>query len=99
MDVQYSKLYNFQVGPYNSLSDEYCTAYGMQNPTRDIISGMTNSFADGMMLTFAFWGSMTDPNSMFWLDQPPNGPCPVYTNSDPYVSFGNIKVGPIGSTV
>lgn len=69
----------------------------MQNPTRDIISEMTKYFDDGMMLTFAFLGSMT---SMFWLDQPPNGPCPVYTYSDPYyVSFGNIKVGPIRSTL
>jgi len=55
-------------------------------------------FNDGFVLIFNAWGDPNDPNSMFWLDQPPNGPCPIYTNPDPKVTFGNVRVGPIGST-
>ena len=77
------------------LSDAACA--NAQKP--DVISGMSQSLKDGMVLIFNGWGNpKDDPNSMFWLDQPPNGPCPIYTDPDPRVTFSNVRVGPIGST-
>lgn len=44
------------------------------------------------------WGDLKNPDFMGWLDKPPYGPCPVYSNPNPWVTYGNIKYGPIGST-
>ena len=60
---------------------------------------MSAGLRKGMVLSFSLWGSPTDPGSMTWLDNEPNGPCPVYQNPNPYTSFSQIRIGPIGSTV
>jgi len=59
---------------------------------------MTQGLKNGMILTMGLWGNVTNPDLMHWLDKPPNGPCPVYSNLNPKVTYSNIKYGPIGST-
>ena len=59
---------------------------------------MTQGLKNGMVLTMGLWGNVTNPDFMYWLDQPPNGPCPVYSNLNPKVIYSNIKYGFIGST-
>ena len=84
---------------FNGVSDEYCTFYGQSNAQGGVSYGMSQGMRKGMVLSMSMWGSPNDGSVMTWLDNEPNGPCPVYQNPNPYTSFGNIKIGPIGSTV
>lgn len=58
---------------------------------------MSRGLRQGMVLIMSFWGDLED-NLMQWLDVEPNGPCPVYSNVNASATFGNIKLGSIGST-
>ncbi|KAK4037222.1 hypothetical protein OUZ56_029261 [Daphnia magna] len=84
-------------GNFNSVSDAYCRYYGLNN-LGGISASMTQGLKKGMVLTMGLWGDLKNPDFMGWLDKPPYGPCPVYSNPNPRVTYGNIKYGPIGST-
>jgi hypothetical protein len=84
---------------FNSLSDGYCRANGQSNGQGGVSNGMSQGMKRGMVLSMSMWGSPNDGGQMSWLDTNPNGPCPNYKNPNPYTSFVNIKIGPIGSTV
>ena len=59
---------------------------------------MTPGMKEGMVLILSLWGDLDD-TYMWWLDQPPYGPCPIYSNSNATVTYSNIRFGPIGSTI
>ncbi|KAI9550245.1 hypothetical protein GHT06_001532 [Daphnia sinensis] len=84
---------------YNGISDGYCNHFGQSNSQGGVSYGMSQGMRKGMVMSMSMWGNPNDPNSMTWMDNEPNGPCPIYQNPNPYTSFGNIKFGPIGSTV
>ena len=84
---------------FNGLSDGYCNAFGQPNGQGGVSYGMSQGMRRGMVLSMSMWGSPSDGSQMAWMDNEPNGPCPNYQNPNPYTSFGNIKIGPIGSTV
>ncbi|EFX81267.1 hypothetical protein DAPPUDRAFT_242598 [Daphnia pulex] len=42
--------------------------------------GMSQGMRRGMVLSMSMWGSPNDPSSMTWMENEPNGPCPVYQN-------------------
>ena len=84
---------------FNSLSDGYCRANGQSNSQGGVTNGMSQGMKRGMVLSMSMWGDPNDNGKMSWLDTNPNGPCPNYKNPNPYTSFANIKIGPIGSTV
>lgn len=84
-------------GNFNSVSDAYCRYYGLNN-LGGLSASMTQGLKKGMVLTMGLWGDLKNPDFMGWLDKPPYGPCPVYSNPNPRVTYGNIKYGPIGST-
>ena len=91
-------MFSLQVaGNFNSISDAYCNYTG-QNNIGGISASMTQGLKNGMVLTMGLWGDLKNPNFMGWLDKPPYGPCPVYTNLNPSVTFSNFKHGPIEST-
>ena len=90
-------FYRQVAGNFSSLSDAYCSYYKLNN-LGGISASMTQGLKNGMVLTMGLWGDMKNPDFMGWLDKPPNGPCPVYSNLNPYVTYSNIKYGPIGST-
>jgi len=85
---------------YNSLSDDYCRAFGIPSSLGGTAS--TSDMTEGlkkMVLSMSLWGDPNDGSQMSWMDNPPNGPCPNgHKEQNPKVTFSNIKFGPIGST-
>jgi len=62
---------------------------------------MGTAVENEMVMALSWWGNAgAASNSMNWLDQPPHGPCPAYTNTvGNAFKFSNIKIGHIGSTL
>jgi len=57
---------------------------------------MSQGMKQSMVLVMSWWGEFAD-ETMWWLDTPPNGPCPSFQDPNGYFTFSNIKFGPIGS--
>jgi hypothetical protein len=82
-------------GGFNGLSDGFCNFYGQSNGQGSVSYGMSQGMRRGMVLFMSMWGSPNDPSSsMTWMDNEPNGPCLVYQNPNPCITFANIKIGP-----
>jgi hypothetical protein len=81
-------------GGFNSLLDGFCNFYGQSNGQGGVSYGMSQGMIRGMVLPMSMWGSPNDPSCMTWMDNEPNGPCLVYQNPNPCITFANIKIGP-----
>ncbi len=82
-------------GDFNSISDACCAHYNFNNLGG--ISAMNYGLKKGMVLTMGMAGYPDNPDVWGWLDKEPNGPCPIYSNPNPSITYGNIKYGIIGS--
>jgi hypothetical protein len=58
--------------------DGFCNFYGQSNGQGSVSYGMSQGMRRGMVLSMSMWGSPNDPSSMTWMNNEPNGPCPVY---------------------
>ncbi|TQN68512.1 Endoglucanase type C [Colletotrichum shisoi] len=91
----------------NFMSDEYCQATGASEFTRlGGMEGMGDAMTRGMVLAVSLWWDKS--TFMGWLDQGNNGPCnategnpSVVTQiqSNPEVTFSNIRFGELNSTL
>jgi cellulose 1,4-beta-cellobiosidase/cellulase len=84
-------------GNFNSISDAYCKYYNQWN-MGGISASMSYGLKKGMVLTMGMAGYPDKPDVWGWLDKEPNGPCPIYSNPNPSITYGNIKYGFIGTT-
>jgi hypothetical protein len=64
-------------GGFNSLLDGFCYFYGQSNGQGGVSYGISQGISRGMLLPMPMWGSPNYPNSVTWMDNGPNGPCPV----------------------
>jgi len=89
----------------NALTHDFCASSGSFTQ-RGGLKQMGEAFKKGgMVMTFSLWDDQG--GHMLWLDSGNNGPCSA-TSGNPadikkqtpnaYVTFSNIKVGPINST-
>jgi hypothetical protein len=90
-------------GGFNLISDEFCNYHFVPILPPDyefigVTAGMTSGMKKGLTLGVGMWGDLDD-TFMWWLDQEPYGPCPIYSNPAATVTYSNIRFGPIESTV
>jgi hypothetical protein len=92
-------------GGFTSLNDDFCNYHYI--PTlpecsegyfHGVTAGMSPGMREGLVLVFSLWGDLED-TWMWWLDQEPYGPCPIYSNPNPTVTYSNVRFSPIRSTV
>ncbi|WYZ43396.1 hypothetical protein EsH8_VI_001095 [Colletotrichum jinshuiense] len=91
----------------NFMNDEYCQATGAGEFMRlGGMTGMGDAMTRGMVLAMSLWWDKS--TSMEWLDQGNNGPCnategnpSVITTivANPEVTFSNIRIGELNSTL
>ncbi|KZL85384.1 glycosyl hydrolase family 7 [Colletotrichum incanum] len=91
----------------NFMNDEYCQATGASEFMRlGGMEGMGQAMSRGMVLALSLWWD--ESTFMEWLDQGNNGPCnategspSVVTQieSNPEVTFSNIRYGELNSTM
>ena len=87
-----------QKNGFDTLSNGFCQALG-GSLAYGGPSGMTSALRKEMVMSISLWGNPEDQQAMAWMDNEPSGPCPTYANSEAVGSIGNIKFGPIGSTM
>ena len=100
----YTASYQKVDGGFSSLSDEFCDYHykptlppGYEDYFHGVTAGMSPGMRKGMVLILSLWGDQED-TFMWWLDKEPYGPCPIYSNPNPVVTYSNVRFGPIGST-
>ena len=78
-------------GNFNSISDAYCAYYNLNN-LGGISSSMSYGLKKGMVLTMGMAGYPDNPDAWGWLDKEPNGPCPIYSNPNPSITYGQYQI-------
>jgi cellulase len=83
-------IQNGKQSPSYNINTTYCSGSPYGGLTT--VGAALNS---GVVVVFSFWWS---DGGMTWLDESPNGPCTTENFASGSVTFGSLKIGPIGST-